>query len=226
MPNQDVNIPTITNQNAEPEGSCPVSPGNSDDSATANSSNEVTLMPTITITAEPKLRKNRSGQFAKGTTGNPAGRPRGSRNKATLVMETLLEGEAGQLIRKAIEIGMAGNVNAIRLCLERVYPPLKDRPIHLDLPPVETLPQISSAISKVFMSIGEGNITPSEGETLANILAVQTNVVTTGDLDRRMTTLEEGMSAYKNTQVGQGATDPTQQLREDRTLQVVERDVA
>ena len=41
--------------------------------------------------------KKSSGQFAEGTSGNPSGRPAGSRNKATLLMEALLEGEAEQL---------------------------------------------------------------------------------------------------------------------------------
>jgi hypothetical protein len=46
----------------------------------------------------------------------------------------LLEGEAKALTRKAIELGLAGDTTALRLCLERLVPPRKDRPISLDLP--------------------------------------------------------------------------------------------
>src|ERR1019366_2523784 len=56
-------------------------------------------------------RTNGSGQFSKGTSGNPSGRAPGSRNQATLLMESLLEGEAEQLNRKALELGVADTLN-------------------------------------------------------------------------------------------------------------------
>jgi hypothetical protein len=64
-------------------------------------------------------RKKNNGQFSRGTSGNPAGRPSGSRNKATLLMEAMLEGEVEQLARKAIELAKKGDTQALRLCLER-----------------------------------------------------------------------------------------------------------
>src|SRR4029077_7685570 len=39
-----------------------------------------------------------------GQSGNPSGRPKGSRNRTTLAAEALLDGEAEQLTRKAIEL--------------------------------------------------------------------------------------------------------------------------
>jgi hypothetical protein len=83
------------------------------------------------------------GQFPKGTSGNPSGRPSGSRNRTTLLMESLLEGEAEQLTRKAIDLALDGDITALRLCLERLVPPRKDRTIHLLLPPIENVHQIS-----------------------------------------------------------------------------------
>ena len=62
-------------------------------------------------------RTKNSGQFSKGTSGNPSGRPAGSRNHATLLMESLLEGEAEQLTRKLLELALGGDLIAIRLCL-------------------------------------------------------------------------------------------------------------
>jgi hypothetical protein len=64
--------------------------------------------------------------FKKGQSGNPSGRPPGSRNKSTLAAEALLDGEAETLTRKAIEEAKAGNMIALRLCLERIVPPRKD----------------------------------------------------------------------------------------------------
>jgi len=172
------------------------------------------------MTTKPKNRK--TGRFAKGTSANPPGRPPGSRNQSTLLMEALLEGEAEQLTRKAIKRALTGDVNALRLCLDRLLPPRRDRPIQLSLHPIQDLQQVSSAISTVVEAIGEGRITPSEGEILANILGVQHNVLTTGDLERRVGQLEQARSTNKNEKTGQEAADLAQRLREGRSPQVAD----
>jgi len=176
------------------------------------------------MTTDGKKRGTGTGRFAKGTSGNPAGRPSGSRNQATLLMETLLDGEAEQLLRKVIELASTGNIHALQLCLDRLLAPRKDRPIHLSLPPIEDAQQVSSAMSTVVAAIGEGRITPGEGEILANILAVQTNVLTTGDLERRVEQLEQAMSTNKNEKVDQEAADLVQRLREGRSTSSADHD--
>ena len=76
--------------------------------------------------------KTRGRPFAKG---NP-GRPRGARHRVTLAAEALLDGEAEALARKAVELALAGDTLALRLCLDRILPPRRDRPIAFRLPPV------------------------------------------------------------------------------------------
>jgi len=83
-------------------------------------------------------KRNPQGQWGKGESGNPAGRPAGSRNKATLWLEELLEGEGERITRKAVEQAMLGDPHALRLCMERIYPPRKERLIDLPLPDVKT----------------------------------------------------------------------------------------
>ena len=135
-------------------------------------------------------RTKSSGQFTKGVSGNPSGRPPGSRNHATVLMECLLEGQAEQLTQKVIEMALAGDITALRLCLERIIPPRKDRPVHLLLPPLENVQQISQAMAKVSAAIGEGEITPSEGEMLSTVLEKHKSVMVTADLERRVDELE------------------------------------
>ena len=65
--------------------------------------------------------------FKPGTSGNPSGKPAGARNKTTLAVEALLDGEAEYLTRKAIELAKAGDMAALRLCLDRIVPARKDR---------------------------------------------------------------------------------------------------
>jgi hypothetical protein len=77
--------------------------------------------------AQGRFLKGRSGnpegRFRKGRSGNPKGRPAGARNKATQTAELLLDGEAEALTRRAVELALAGDGMALRLCLERIIPP-------------------------------------------------------------------------------------------------------
>ena len=76
-----------------------------------------------------------NGRAADGTfaTGN-AGRPKGARNRTTQAVLALLEGEAEALSRKAVEMALAGDSVALRLCLDRLAPPRKDSPVQFPLP--------------------------------------------------------------------------------------------
>ncbi len=58
-------------------------------------------------------RKQRGRSFKLGQSGNPGGRPRGARNKTTLAIEALLDGEAETITRKAIELAKAGDMSAL-----------------------------------------------------------------------------------------------------------------
>ena len=76
-----------------------------------------------------------NGRSADGTftTGN-TGRPKGARNRTTQAVLALLEGEAEAIGRKAVEMALAGDSVALRLCLDRLAPPRKDSPVQFPLP--------------------------------------------------------------------------------------------
>jgi hypothetical protein len=99
----------------------------------------------------------------------PAGKPRGTRHKATLAALALLSGEAEGLTRKAVELALAGDVTALRLCLERLVPPCREAPISLDLPPLETRADASRVLSFLLAEAGRGEVTPGEAEKLARL---------------------------------------------------------
>ncbi len=103
----------------------------------------------------------------KGRRGSPKGKPKGARNKATLAAEALLDGEAEAITRKAIEKAKEGDMAAIRLCLERILPAIKSRPIEIDLPPVETAQDIQAAQGAVITAMARGEITPDDAGTIA-----------------------------------------------------------
>ena len=136
------------------------------------------------------LRKN--AQTTRGrpfTPGNP-GRPKGARNKATLAAEVLLDREAEAITRKAVEMALEGDTTALRLCMERICPPRKERPVQVTLPSTETSGGLVRATAAVIGAVARGEIAPGEGQALSALLEAQRRTVETVDLERRITDLE------------------------------------
>ena len=130
-------------------------------------------------------------KFKPGKSGNPKGRPKGALNKTTLATQALLDGEAEALTRKAVELAKAGNPMALRLCLERVLPPRRDRPISFTLPKVEGVQDLLKVLGAILKAVAEGEITPSEGQTLTAIMDAYRKGLETMDLEARITALEK-----------------------------------
>jgi len=119
-------------------------------------------------TAENSTEKQRHG-FQPGKSGNPRGKPPGTRNKATVAAEALLAGEAEALTRKAVEMALAGDPIALRLCLDRVLPVPKSRRLTLDLTP-EAMADPASAISLVQRAMLAGEIDPDTAARALDVL--------------------------------------------------------
>jgi hypothetical protein len=75
-------------------------------------------------------------QFRKGQSGNPAGRPPGSRYRATSMVQNLLEGAAENIAKRAAQLAEDGNVAAIRICMNRLSPLGQHNPVAFELPPI------------------------------------------------------------------------------------------
>ena len=138
-----------------------------------------------------ELNKTGKKGFQKGTSGNPNGRPKGARNKLTLMAEALLDDEAEELVRKMIDRALGDDMVALRFCLERILPPRRDRPISIKLPRIETPQDIADASAEIMCAVSEGTITPSEGHTFMAMLETHRRVVDVADMTNRLDRLEE-----------------------------------
>jgi hypothetical protein len=119
------------------------------------------------------------------------GRPQGSRNKTTIALQELLDGEAEAITRVVIDKAKSGDMMAIRLYLERVIPVRKDRPIKLHFESIETAAGVARAFDTLLQAVGSGEITPSECLTLATVLEMRRSVIETQELEERTAQLEE-----------------------------------
>ena len=133
--------------------------------------------------------------FRKGQSGNPSGRQPGSRNKATLAVEALLDGEAEALTRKAVELALAGDTTALRLCLDRLAPPRKGRPITLEIGDVKCLNDLSTVQGEVVAALARGELTPEEAVDVASVVEKLGQAWEGRDLEERIQALEDRTAA-------------------------------
>lgn len=133
-------------------------------------------------------------KFKPGQSGNPNGRPKGTRNKRTLALEALLEGEAELLTRKCIDMAKAGDTTALRLCMERIYPVRKGSPIEIDIPMINNAEDIPIAISAIIQSVSTANISPEEGEVIMKLFDAERRAFETDELAKKIKSLEEVMA--------------------------------
>ena len=144
---------------------------------------------------QKQAERTPEGRFAKGFSGNPAGRPPGSRNHATRIAEILLDGEAEALTRKAVTLALDGDALALRLCLDRVIAPRRDRPVQFALPPIADIADVANAMAAITAAVAEGAITPGEGAEVAKVVDAYIRAIEASDFDRRLKALEAANAA-------------------------------
>ena len=137
-----------------------------------------------------KNGRNTAGKF---TTGN-SGRPRGSRNKATLAIESLLEGQAEALTQTAVHKALEGDSIALRLCMERIAPAPKDQPVSFNLPKMSNALDASEAAGRVLEAVSEGDLTPIEATRVMGLIDSYRRTLELTDIETRIAALENDLA--------------------------------
>ena len=136
--------------------------------------------------ARKNAENTRGRPFSKGNKGKPPG----ALNKATRAAMALLDGEAEALTRKAMELALEGNIQALKLCVERLVPPRKERPVDVALPEfagVESLPALTTAL---LAAVSSGELTVGEASGLSTLVANHGKVLELAELEKRISALE------------------------------------
>ena len=105
-----------------------------------------------------KIGRQQDGRFREGVSGNPAGRPLGARNRSTRLAEAMLDDEAGALTRQAIDLAKAGDVTALRLCIDRLVPKRTERPIEFKIPRISEPKDAVAALSRIMDGVAAGPV--------------------------------------------------------------------
>lgn len=132
-----------------------------------------------------KNGRNTAGQFTEGN----CGRPKGSRNKATFAIESLLQGQAEALTQTAVKKALKGDSMALRLCMERIAPAPKDQPVSFSLPKMHNALDASEA-ARVITAVSEGELTPIEATRVMGLIDSYRRTLELTEIEERLKALE------------------------------------
>ena len=126
-------------------------------------------------------------RFQKGVSGNPAGKPRGARDKRT-ELRALLAPHAERLVKKAVKLALGGDTTALRICIDRLLAPVKAKDEAVKVGKATgTLAEQGRAVLK---AMAAGRITPEQASVIMGAVAAQARIVEVDELERRIAALE------------------------------------
>lgn len=128
-------------------------------------------------------------RFKPGQSGNPSGRPKGIKDRRVQRRE-LFEAHAEELVARAIQMALDGDAQALRMCLDRIVPPVKESPINIALPDVADAAGCDAAQAAIMRAVASGELLPSQGEALAALVEHRRKAIETSELVKRIEALE------------------------------------
>ena len=135
-------------------------------------------------------RRGPGKPFRPGQSGNPAGKPKGTRHRATMLAERLLDGEAEAMVRTVIEKAKQGDMVALRLCLDRILPPRRERPLQFKIPTLQSASDAAAPMAVLTQAVAKGDITASEAAELSKLVESFIKALEASDFHMRLQALE------------------------------------
>jgi hypothetical protein len=109
----------------------------------------------------------------------------------------LLDGKAKKLTKLAVERAEAGDMTALRLCLERIVPVRKERPTPFRLPPISGPADLPGIATSVVEAVADGSLTLGEGERICSMLDAMRGLYETADLAAQVDAMRADVEALR-----------------------------
>jgi len=171
-----------------PETAESVSPGAPNEAAPRGENDGSARPPGLTST--PAVQKGRKG-FLPGRSGNPNGRPKGSKNKATQLSKDLLEEAAEAIVSALVDKAKDGDLRAIKMCLDRFHPQPRPTPDGFEMPRVTTIDDAQNALGEIAEALARGDTDTETANMLSKSVQFQvTNFILSG-LIKKVTEIEK-----------------------------------
>lgn len=129
------------------------------------------------------------GRFKAGESGNPHGRPVGSKNRKTLLLEKF-EAQGAEVAQVVVDAAKAGDMAAANIVLSRLAPPLRPQSetVEFELSPEAPLLAQGKA---VLAAVAQGKLSVDHGKVLIDCLHGFAALRQVDDLAERIKALEE-----------------------------------
>lgn len=141
-----------------------------------------------------KIGRNQDGTFAKGVSPNPHGRPKGARNRSTMAALAIMEADAEGISKRAVELALAGDLTAIRLVLERLVSPARDRPVQIEIPRMSAASDLVAASDAIAAAVADASLTPSEGAAISTLVANTAKAIEVAQIDEQLKAVEAALA--------------------------------
>ena len=168
--------------------------------------------------------------FKPGQSGNPAGRPPGTRNKVNRAMEPVFQANGEAIIERLVEHAKAANPVALRLCVDRLVPMGKHRPVGFQIPPMHKSDDVRAAIATIHGALGDGDISSGEAVDLLRVAEVSARMLREAEnaptaIAARLDRYEQAL-AHLATMLGFGPATSAEPADEDETAAAEEAPIA
>lgn len=140
----------------------------------------------VEVTSTPSHLPN--GKFAPGN--KLGGRHPGSRHKATLLAQQLIDGAGDRVVNKVVQMAEEGDATAMRLVVERLVPQRKSAPVKFDLPQIETIDDAKRAIAAIIAAQADGELTADEAAGFIASIETYIKIYSLADIETRLAKLE------------------------------------
>jgi hypothetical protein len=125
------------------------------------------------------------------------GRPRGSRNKKTLLPQEFLDSHADAVVRQALVLALKGDSQLLRVLLGHILPRPRDLPLKLKLGPLPmgSATELSQSSEKLMKKVTSGQISLSDATELAGLMDRRRQIIETESHEMRIRAIEEKVDA-------------------------------
>lgn len=138
--------------------------------------------------------RNQDGTFLPGASGNPAGKPKGTRSHLAKALDDLAQADAAAVLQKVLGLAKNGDISAARLVLDRTWPMPKGRPVRVPLPPLNNINDLTRGIAAVANAVSDGLLSTEEAQNLVAFIDIVRKTHETVDLERRLSKIEEHLN--------------------------------
>ena len=119
------------------------------------------------------------------------GRPKGSRNRKTLILQEMLDEHAPALLRRSLVLALQGDGPLLRMLISAKLPRVADSPVKIGHLPVSTADELLQSHQAVLTKLGSREITPTQALQISELLNTHRQFLETHDLANRILALEQ-----------------------------------